>query len=381
MPFQIIRADITTLKVDAIVNAANSSLLGGGGVDGAIHRAAGPELLEECRTLGGCKTGDAKLTRGYRLPCRYVIHTVGPVWYGGGRGEEKLLRSAYDRSFALAAEHGCETVAFPLISAGAYGYPKAEALEIAVDCIRSFLDGHDMTVILTVFDKEAFLAGLHIDAGLASYIDDTYAAEHTERNRRPECSVLPETDACPPAQMLNSMAAVKGKRKPAKKDDGLFSKFAGSKAEKFSAHAVMGSTAADTRADDTADIPAEVPAELAGALQTLDESFAEMLFRKIDERGMTDAACYKKANIDRKLFSKIRSNAQYKPSKPTVLAFAVALELSYDETAELLSRAGFAFSHANKFDIIVEYFIRKGNYDIFVINEALFAYDQSLLGA
>ena len=380
MPFQIIRADITTLKVDAIVNAANSSLLGGGGVDGAIHRAAGPELLEECRTLGGCKTGDAKLTRGYRLPCRYVIHTVGPVWYGGGRGEEKLLRSAYDRSLALAAEHGCETVAFPLISAGAYGYPKAEALKIAVDCIRSFLDGHDMTVILTVFDKEAFLAGLHIDAGLASYIDDTYAAEHTERNRRPECSMLPKMGACPPAQPLNSAAAVKGKRKTAKKDGGLLSKFAGSKAEALSAPAVMGSIGG-IEADDLAENLAEVPSELASALQTPDESFAEMLFRKIDERGMTDAACYKKANIDRKLFSKIRSNAQYQPSKPTVLAFAIALELSYDETAELLSRAGFAFSHAHKFDIIVEYFIRRGNYDIFVINEALFAYDQSLLGA
>ena len=379
MPFQIIRADITTLKVDAIVNAANSSLLGGGGVDGAIHRAAGPELLEECRTLGGCKTGDAKLTRGYRLPCRYIIHTVGPVWYGGGQGEEKLLRSAYDRSLALAAEHGCETVAFPLISAGAYGYPKTEALEIAVDCIRRFLDDHDMTVILTVFDKEAFLAGLHIDAGLASYIDDIYAAEHTVLNRRPECSMQAKMGAYPPEQPLNSAPAVKvkGKRKSAKKDDGLFSKFAGSKAEKFSAHAVMGSTAAD----DAADTLAEVPSELASALQTPDESFAEMLFRKIDERGMTDAACYKKANIDRKLFSKIRSNAQYQPSKPTVLAFAIALELSYDETAELLSRAGFAFSHAHKFDIIVEYFIRRGNYDIFVINEALFAYDQSLLGA
>ena len=325
MPLSIVRNDITTMKVDAIVNAANESLLGGGGVDGAIHRAAGPDLLKECRTLGGCKTGEAKLTRGYRLPAKFVIHTVGPIWHGGGHGEREKLVSAYRTSLALALEQGCETVAFPLISAGAYGYPKDQALKVAVDTIGDFLLAHDMTVYLVIFDRAAYTIGGKLFADIAAYIDDRYVDAHTDGR---------ETRRRQMAMASMPMAAPVG----------------------------------------------AVPPSLDEALGRLDESFSQMLLRKIDERGMTDAQCYKKANIDRKLFSKIRSDVHYRPSKPTAAAFAVALELSLEEARELLGRAGFAFSHASKFDIIVEYFIARQNYNIFEINEALFAFDQSLLG-
>ena len=323
MPLHIVRNDITVMKADAIVNAANESLLGGGGVDGAIHRAAGPELLKECRTLGGCKTGQAKLTKGYRLPAKYVIHTVGPVWRGGGCGEKELLISAYRSSLELALAHGCETVAFPLISSGVYGYPKDQALKVAVDTIGDFLLAHDMTVWLVIFDRDAYTIGGKLFADIAAYIDDRYVDERADSREQ---------------QYRRMMAA----------------------APSFCA--------------------AEAPGSLDEALSRLDESFSQMLLRKIDERGMTDAQCYKKANIDRKLFSKIRSDVHYKPSKPTAMAFAVALELPLDEARDLLQKAGFAFSRASKFDIIVEYFIARRNYNIFEINEALFAFDQSLLG-
>ena len=149
---KIVLADITTLKVDAIVNAANSTLLGGGGVDGAIHRAAGRGLLEECRTLGGCPAGQARITKGYNLPAKHVIHTVGPVWYGGNEGEPETLKSCYESSLALARENGCKTVAFPLISAGIYGYPHEEALRIAVETIKA--KGEDIDVTIALFGDD-----------------------------------------------------------------------------------------------------------------------------------------------------------------------------------------------------------------------------------
>ena len=327
MPLHIVRNDITTMKVDAIVNAANESLLGGGGVDGAIHRAAGPRLLRECRTLGGCKTGQAKLTGGYLLPAKYVIHTVGPIWRGGNQGERALLVSAYRASLALALEHRCESVAFPLISSGVYGYPKDQALQVAVDTIGQFLLSHDMTVYLVIFDRATYTIGNQLFSDITAYIDERYVQTHADR---------PEVER---ARM------------------GLL----------HAAPPVFAPCAPP-------------PRDLAEALEQLDESFTQMLLRKIDERGFTDAQCYKRANIDRKLFSKIRSDLHYRPSKSTAMAFAVALELSLPEAKSLLEKAGYAFSHANKFDIIVEYFISHNNYNIFEINEALFAFDQSLLG-
>ena len=340
-PLEIVRNDITKMKVDAIVNAANESLLGGGGVDGAIHRAAGAGLLAECRTLGGCKTGKAKITGGYNLPAKYVIHTVGPIYDDGKHGEKALLESCYRESLALAKEHQCETVAFPLISSGVYGYPKDQALKVAIDVISDFLLKNEMTVYIVIFDKAAYKISEKLFADIAEYIDDNYVDEHTDYSReRIRMNALP------------SMTP----RKRRKKSDDDFLEICDCKA---------------MLAED----------DLDAKLKQIDESFSQMLLRKIDEKGMTDAECYKKANIDRKLFSKIRSDIHYKPSKPTALAFAISLELSLAETEDMLRKAGFALSHSNKFDIIIEYFISKGNYNIFEINEALFAFDQSLLGA
>lgn len=328
MPFYMIRGDITKLQVDAIVNAANNSLLGGGGVDGAIHRAAGPKLLEECRTLGGCETGQAKLTGGYNLPAKYVIHTVGPIWRGGNRGERELLVSCYRNSLELASKEGCKTLAFPLISAGVYGYPKDQAVQVAVETIQSFLLTHDVSVTLVLFDRDAATVSKSLFTDISSYIDAQFIKEHADQG--PECV----------------------RREVA-----------------FYRDAVKGMP-----------MSAGVPGSQKEALSHIDESFSQMLLRKIDAAGLTDAQCYKKANIDRKLFSKIRNDPHYRPSKPTALAFAIALELDLNETQELLRKAGFTLSHSQKLDIIVEYFILHGNYDIFQINQALFAFDQSLLG-
>ena len=358
MPFEIVRNDITKMKVDAIVNAANNSLLGGGGVDGAIHRAAGPELLAECRTLGGCETGAAKITKGYHLPCKYVIHTVGPVWRGGQHGEEKLLISCYQSSLALAEKYGCASVAFPLISAGAYGYPRDQAIKIATNTIRDFLSEHDMTVFLVVFDRGSFAISQKLYANIQAFIDDAAIGPDYERSeslRRREgynrpCMAPPDAPA----------------PKPEAKKQSVFQK----------------KQAKETTIDTTflGDECAFAPG-LDDYLDQMDEGFRDMLLRKIDEKHMTDAECYKKANIDRKLFNKIKNQADYKPGKPTVAALAIALHLPLEEIKEMLMKAGFSFTHSSKFDLIVEYFIAQGNYDIFEINQALFAFDQKLLGS
>ena len=329
MPLIIVRNDITKMKVDAIVNAANETLLGGGGVDGCIHRAAGPELLAECRTLGGCRTGEAKITGAYRLPCRYIIHTVGPVWNGGKYGEREQLASCYRTSLALAKERGCETVAFPLISSGVFGYPKDQALRVAVDTISEFLAENDMTVYIVIFDRAAYQIGNKLFADIAAYIDDHYVDAHTDSRR----------------ERMRRMGVVESRMLTAYED---------------------------------------VPMATSGldeALAHLDTGFSETLLKLIDRSGKKDAEVYKKANVDRKLFSKIRNNPDYKPSKPTAVAFAIALELSLPETRDLIARAGYALSPSSKFDVIIEYFIMQRDYDIFKINEALFAFDQSLLGA
>lgn len=339
MPLEIMRNDITKVQAEAIVNAANSSLLGGGGVDGAIHRGAGPELLAECRTLGGCEVGQAKLTKGYQLPAKYVIHTVGPVWQGGKNNEEKLLTDCYKNSLELAKKYELKSIAFPLISSGAFGYPKDQAIKVAIAVIGDFLLHNEMTVFLVVYDKSSFKLSEELFSAIQQYIDDRYIEEKpilSNRDIYAEKHQLQEDDldieVCYSHSFATPMVVKESKRC------------------------------------------------LGDLVEQLDETFAQMLLRLIDEKGMTDTETYKKANVDRRLFSKIRNSIEYKPSKSTAISFAIALELSLDETKDLLQKAGYALSHSSKFDIIIQYFIDSDNYNIFEINEALFAFDQSLLG-
>ena len=351
MPFSIVRNDITKMTTDAIVNAANSSLAPGGGVCGAIFAAAGYQQMDRaCRAIGHCEAGQAVVTPGFALPAKYVIHAVGPVWHGGEQGEPALLRSCYRSALALAKEKRCRSIAFPLISSGIYGYPKGEALAVAVEAIRSYLEREEMEIVLVVFDKAAVDIGQERFARLTAYIDDHYVETHALHRQPTEASFIrrQEEEQADKAPFLPPPP--------------------------MSAQMPMAAPAAADSA------PKRKRRTLAELLDRLDESFSRMLLRLIDQRGLTDTAVYKRANIDRKLFSKLRQDS-YHPSKATAIALAIALELNLDETKDLLGRAGYALSPSNKSDVIVMYFIETGSYDIYEINEALFAFDQRLLGA
>ncbi|NHC43198.1 macro domain-containing protein [Bacillus sp. MM2020_1] len=334
MPLEIVRHDITKMKVDAIVNAANTSLKMGGGVCGAIFRAAGvDELQDACDKMGDCKVGEAVLTDGFHLEAKYIIHTPGPIWRGGSHQEAALLlKASYNNSLELAKNHQCESIAFPLISTGIYGYPKEEALQIAVSTISSFLLHHDMLVYLVVFDKNSFGLSQKLFTSIHQFIDEHYVeeVESTFARNREEDFIW-----------------------EFRQEVDIFQK----------------------------DQLKEAESSLVNLLDQLDESFSERLLRLIDEKEMTDVETYKRANIDRRLFSKIRNGAEYTPKKKTTIAFAIALRLNVEETMELLAAAGYTLSRSNKFDVIVEYFIQQANYNIHEINEALFAFDQPLLGA
>lgn len=335
MPLQIIRQDITKMKVDAIVNTTNKKMIGYSGVDELVHTIAGPEMDAECATLAPLGLGQAKITGGYGLPCKYVIHTSGPVWQGGLVGESAILRSCYIESLKLALQSGCRTVAFPLISSGAYGYPKDQVLKFAIQTITEFLFYNELMVYLCVFDRESYTFSQKLFDDIQDFIDDVSAKgapEEIEEDTIADCSpkmMLCAEVGAPPAKRMNS---AQGK-------------------------------------------------SLEEYMKERDKSFGEKLFALIDESGMSDVECYKKANVDKKTFSKIKCNLKtYKPSKHTAVAFAIALKLDLDATQDLLASAGMTLSRSFTFDKIIRYFIQNENYDIFEINEALFEFDQTLLG-
>ena len=319
MPFEIRREDITRMRVHAMVSAASP-----GDAEEALFRAAGPGLLRECRLQGACRVGEAKMTGGYGLPARYVIHTAGPVWEGGMKGEDEKLRACYLNALHLARDSECESIAFPLISADACGYPGDRAMKVAVEAIRSFLLSTDMTVFLVLRGEDACSVRerlreveAYIAASCAedSFISDSriYVTEAVHL-----CMSIPQDGGEPDWETL---------------------------------------------------------------FRERDEGFSGALIRLIDEKGLTDPECYRRANIDRKLFSKIRSNPAYHPRKAIVYAFAVALRLDLVETEELLRTAGLAMTRSDRMDIVMEYFISNGLYDIYEINEVLFRFDLSTLGS
>ena len=340
MPLQIIRQDITKMKVDAIVNTTNEEMIGYSGVDLAVHTAAGAELDKLCEALPPLGLGKAVVTPAFNLDAKYIIHTSGPIWYGGLRGESILLKSCYLESLKLATRSGCESVAFPLISSGAYGYPKDQVLKFAVQVITEFLYDHELMVYLCVYDRTSYEFSRELFDDISNFIE--YApTENMMRYARSETVAFDDLCDCSVGMPIMASAPAPEEAKPT-------------------------CTKSET---------------LEEYMKSMDKSFAYKLFDLIDARGMTDVECYKKANVDKKTFSKIKCNPQtYKPSKQTAVAFAIALQLNIDETQDLLSSAGLTLSRSFTFDKIIRYFIQREIYDIFEINEALFEFDQVLLG-
>ncbi|MBP3360064.1 MAG: macro domain-containing protein [Clostridia bacterium] len=363
MPLYIVRQDITLMQVDAIVNTTNEEMKGFSGVDYAVHKKAGKKLDKACERLRPLGLGEVKLTKGYDLPARYIIHTSGPVWQGGTEGEEYILRSCYERSLQKATEKRLKTIAFPLISAGVYGYPKDKVLKFAVQIVSEFLNDHELTVYLCVYDKTSYEFSRTLYGEISDFIhgdsEEGYCQNPDTASRRlqQECSVASfapvcsdaeefiQADCCSYAPSAPSARMAEPKQKTVKKSTPEKNK------------------------------------SLQEYMRTMDKSFAYKLFDYIDASGLTDVQCYKRANVDKKTFSKIKCNPDtYKPSKQTAVAFAIALKLNINETQELLASAGLTLSDSFIFDKIIRYFIMRENYDIFEINEALFEFDQMLLG-
>lgn len=329
MPFEMVRNDIVNMKVDAIVNTANPRPIIGAGTDKAVHDKAGARLLLARKEIGNIAVGEAAITPAFDLDANYVIHTAGPIWKDGRSGEEKLLASCFRNSLGIAKKKSCESIAFPLISTGSYGFPKPLALQIAVREISSFLMENEMQVYLVVFEKQSFELSEKLFKSVSSYIDENYVSEKINAEYK--------------MSNLRSYELL----------------FEASDTPRY------GTICSNPNLD--------------GMLENLDKGFSETLLDLIDRTGKKDSEIYKRANVDRKLFSKIRNNADYRPSKTTAIAFAIALELNMDETNDLLSKAGLALSQSSKFDVIVRYFIENKKYDIFELNSVLFEFDQPLI--
>ena len=328
MPFSIVRGDIARVEADVVVNAANERLAPGSGVCGAIYAAAGyDDMLAACRELGGCPTGEAVVTPGFALPACWCVHTVGPVWGGGASGEERALRSCYRSVFREVVRLGATSVAYPLISAGVYGYPAEGALAVAREETRAFLEAHDdVDVMLVVFDDDVIWRGSELAREVAGLVDGDDGV-----GLEPDALVLEEAALAPSSEVR--------------------------------AHR------------------SRVPTSLDERLATLDPTFSETVLALVDGRGMTDAEVYHRANLSRQLFSKLRGNPGYRPAKATAVALCMGLGLDLDEAEDLLARAGYALSSSSASDVVVRWFLERGIHDVLRLNEVLFAYGLPLVGS
>ena len=371
MPLQIIRQDITKMRVDAIVNTTNEEMVGYSGVDLAIHTAAGEGLDEECKKLAPLWLGHAKISGGYNLQAKHVIHTSGPIWRGGHYGESAILRSCYLECLKLAVENGCESIAFPLISSGVYQYPKDQVLKFAIQTITEFLFDHELTVYICVYDKTSYTFSQKLFKDIKDFIGDDYDRERNAKRFRRSIS----KNSAPTIEDAEDYFC------SLDENDTQPSKPKADKLERMPSFHCAPSAAPIRSPERPHRFDSAKGKPLDKYIEEIDSGFREMLFALIDASGMTDVECYKKANVDKRTFSKIKSNKDYKPSKVTAIAFAISLQLDLDQTQELLETLGYTLSKNLVFDKIIRYFIHNENYDIFEINEALFEFDQTLLGS
>ena len=378
MSFKIIRNNIINVTADAIVNTANPEPTFASGVDSAVYKAAGEKkLLKERKKIGRIEVGKAVETQAFNLSAKYIIHTVGPAWQGGNAGEREAVRSCYMESLKLAKKLGCESIAFPLIATGTYGFPKGDALRIAISVFSEFLMENDMEIILVVFDKASFVLSDKIFSNVGSYIDDNYVEIYEDEEYSDE-------------DVTRTVALFESERRPKERRRNSKPMLFGSAMSKMSrtSESMLFGMSEDVAEPDEDNVKSirmlgNVPVKqssLNDRVAHIADTWQECLLRLIDEKGYTDTEVYKRANIDRKLFSKIRSNTAYQPKKITAVAFALALRLNLDETKDFLGRAGYAFSPSSLFDLIVEYFIEQEVYDTYTINLALFEHEQPLLG-
>ena len=348
MPFQIVRNDITKVEADAIVNTANPEPVIGGGTDYAIHKAAGPELLEARKKIGRIDTGQSVATPAYGLSAKYVLHTVSPAWVDGRHQEEEALRKAYDAALALAAELRCKSIAFPLMAAGTYGFPHDLALSVAIRSFTDFLLNHEMQIFLVLFNRKAFgIAGSVFD-DLKSYIDDNYVSEKNEEEYLiDEYPTVNAFSSRPNRAELQRRRRLERERRESEVSDGSASP-----------------------APSTAPRP-DVRYSLAAVLEQHEKTFSEYLLDLLKERDGKDSEVYKRAEVSKQLFSKILNNPDYQPTKSTVIQLALGLELDLAQTQKFLGKAGYALTRSSKADLVIQYYIERKIYNVAFINEAL----------